>query len=391
MFNNYFDPISSELVAFKESLSSSTIGFHVNCYSGDNFPDIENADIAVIIVPENRGGKSEFPIESYDNFRKSFYSLFRGGWKCRIMDFGNLKSGSSIKDTYFALNDIISSLLSQSVFPIVLGGTHDLTYPMYQSYQSFTKGVNLLCVDSRFDLLDIDMLNINARNFLGYIIKEEPNHLSHFMNIGYQSYLCQNDESHLLEKMLFETCRLGDIREDTTEAEPYLRNSDIVTVDMSAIKHADAPGTTFPSPNGLESHHACVISRYAGMSDRVSSFGIFEFNPHKDVSHQTVNLISQIIWYFLEGFNLRVKDYPNANNINNNYQKYIVPIKDSDLQFAFYKSKKTGRWWLSSSIELDENANYNEKIIPCSYQDYVSASSGNLPKRVYRILKSLAS
>ena len=170
MFNNYFDPVSSELVAFKESLSSSTIGFHVNCYSGDNFPDIENADIALIIVPENRGGKLEFPVESYNDFRKSFYSLFRGSWKCRIMDFGNLKSGSSIKDTYFALNDIVASLLSQSVFPIVLGGTHDLTYPIYQSYQSFTKGVNLLCVDSRFDLLDVDMLNINARNFLGYII-----------------------------------------------------------------------------------------------------------------------------------------------------------------------------------------------------------------------------
>ena len=61
-----------------------------------------------------------------------------------------------MKDTYFALNDIISSLLSQSVFPIVLGGTHDLAYPIYQSYQSFTKGVNLLCVDSRFDLMDVE-------------------------------------------------------------------------------------------------------------------------------------------------------------------------------------------------------------------------------------------
>ena len=246
-------------------------------------------------------------------------------------------------------------------------------------------------MDSRFDLMDIDMLNINARNFLGYIIKEEPNHLSHFMNLGYQSYLCQNDESHLLEKMLFETCRVGDLRENISEAEPYLRNSDIVTMDMSVIKHADAPGTTFPSPNGLESHHACVISRYAGMSDRVSSFAIFEFNPHTDLCNQTVNLISQIIWYFLEGFSLRLKDYPNSKNINNNYQKYIVPIKDSDLQFAFFKSKNTGRWWVSSSIELDQNANYNQKITPCSYQDYLSTSTGSIPKRIYRILKSLAS
>ncbi len=391
MFNNYFDPVSSDLISFKETLNPNAIGFHVDCYNGDSFPDIEHADIALIIVPENRGGKSEVVIDSYDGFRKSFYQLFRGNWKFRIMDFGNLKSGSNIKDTYFALNDIISSLLSQSVFPIVLGGTHDLAYPIYQSYQSFTKGVNLLCVDSRFDLIDVDMFKINSRNFLGYIIKEEPNHLSHFMNIGYQSYLCQNDESHLLEKMLFETFRLGDLRANIAEAEPYLRNSDIVTIDMSSIKQADAPGTTFPSPNGLEAHHACIISRYAGMSDRVSSFAVFEFDPHKDLCSQTVNLISQILWYFLEGFNLRVKDYPNAKNINNNYQKYIVPVKDSDVQFLFFKSKNTGRWWVSSSIELDKEVSYNNKIIPCSYQDYLSASDGNIPKRVYRILKSLAS
>ena len=119
-----------------------------------------------------------------------------------------------MKDTYFALNDIVSSLLSQSIFPIILGGSHDLVYPIYQSYESFTRGMNLLCVDSRFDLMDEDIININSRNYLGYIIKQEPNHLTNFINLGYQSYLCQNDESHLLDKMLFETCRLGNLREN---------------------------------------------------------------------------------------------------------------------------------------------------------------------------------
>ena len=151
-------------------------------------------------------------------------------------------------------------------------------------------------------------------------------------------------------------------------------------MDMSVIKHADAlnhiPSPWFRVPSCL-----CHI-RYAGMSDRVSSLAMFEYHPHKYVCCQTVNLISQIIWYFLEGFNLREKDYPNASNILNNYQKYIVPIKDSDLQFAFYKSKKTGRWWLSSSIELDANANYNENNTM-----FLSRLFSNLPKRVYRIFK----
>jgi len=389
MFSNYFESVSKEILDFKSKLNQNSLGFHISCYDGDAFPDIETTDIALIIVPENRGSRIKLPPNNYINFRKAFYNLFQGNWKFRIADFGDLKPGLELKDTYFALNDIIASLLSQSVFPVILGGTQDLVYPLYQSYESFTKGVNLLSVDSRFDLINEDALNINNRNYLGYIIKKEPNHLSGFTNLGYQSYLCQNDESHLLDKMLFETARLGDLRENIKSSEPYLRNADIVTIDLASIKQSDAPGTTSPSPNGIESHHACVMSRYAGMSDRVSSFGVFEFSEVYDIREQTVNLISQIIWYFLEGFSLRVNDSPSINNINVKYQKYIIPIKDSELQFIFYKSKDTGRWWFSSSMEFDDEANYKEKIIACSYEDYLQTLEGDIPKRIYRILKTI--
>ena len=388
MFSNYFEPISSSLIDFKSQLNQNQVGFNVECYHDDMFPDIDSADFAIIIVPENRGSIVNIKPDSYDDFRKSFYALFKGSWNFRLLDFGNLKPGSNVNDTYFALNDVVSNLLSQSVFPLILGGSHDLTYPIYQSYGSFTKGVNLLCIDSMFDLIDVDAKNINSRNFLGYILKKEQNHLTNYINLAYQSYLCQNDESHLLEKMLFESCRLGNIRENIKEAEPYVRNADIVTIDLNAIKQSDAPGITHPSPNGLESHHICALSRYAGISDRVSSFGVFELNYEKDINRQTVNLISQIFWYFLEGFSLRVSDYPSAKNIKDNYQKYLIPVKDSDLQFIFYKSKQTGRWWVSSSMEFDQETNYREKIAPCSYEDYLSTISGDIPKRIFKILKA---
>ena len=389
MFANYFDPLPDELLGFKEKLNPNTIGSSIKCYQKDSFPSIETAEIALIIVPEYRGGIKEKTNHSYYEFRKAFYGLYKGNWNFRIVDFGNLKSGDTLNDTYFALHDVISSLLSQSIFPIVLGGTQDLIYPLYQSYESFTKGVNILSVDSKFDLIDSDMNNLNSRNFLGYIIKKEPNHLTNYINLGYQGYLCQNDESHLLDKMHFESLRLGDLRNNIKESEPYIRNADIVSLDMSSVKQSDAPATTSPSPNGLEAHHICAIARYSGMSDRVSSFSIFEFDPNKVINFQTENLIGQIIWHFLEGFSLRISDSPNAKNININYKKYYIPIKDSNLQFIFYKSKQTGRWWFSSSMEFNDETNYREKIISCSYEDYLSAISGDIPKRIYRILKTI--
>ena len=392
MFSNYFEPLTEDFVSFQSQLNKNQLGYKLNYYYNESFPDIDTADIAFIFVPDNRGAnKLNNDTVSYLALRKSFYRLFKGNWNFRMLDLGDLKLGNDVKDTYFALTDIVSNLLSQSVFPIIIGGSNDLVYPVYRAYESFSRGVNLLCVDSKFDLIDTDSLEISSRNFVGHIIKQEPNHLSNFINLGYQSYLCQNDESALLDKMLFESCRLGEIRDNIKEVEPYMRSADLVSFDLSSIKQGDAPGTSQPSPNGLEAHHSCAISRYAGISDRVSSFGVFELDASKDSTDQTLNLIGQIIWYFLEGFSLRTKDYPSAKTINTNYQKYYIPVRESDLQFIFYKSKNTGRWWVSSCMEFDDNTNYKEKIIPCSYEDYLNTISGDIPKRVYRLLKSLSS
>ena len=385
MFANYFQPVSIETINYKNSLHKSTIGHDIDCYY-DNFPAFDQADFVIIFVPETRGCNHNDLSKVHFEIRKSFYNLFKGSWTLNIVDFGNFNLGKDKKDTYFALNDIVSNLLSQSVFPIVIGGSQDLTYPIYQSYQSFTKGVNLLCVDPKFDLIDNNSI-LNANNFVGSIIKKEPNHLNNFVNLGYQKHLCQNDESDLIEKMLFETCRLGDLRESIRDAEPYMRNSDIVSFDLSSIKQSDAPGSVCPSPNGLEAHHACVLARYAGMSDRVSSFGVFQIDSVDYGSLQTANLVAQIIWYFIEGFSLRVNDSPSMETINNNYQKYIIPLPETNFQYVFYKSKITGRWWVSSSIEYTEDSSIKEKIIPCSYEDYLNVNAGEIPKRVYRLLK----
>ena len=226
---------------------------------------------------------------------------------------------------------------------------------------------------------------INSRNFLGNIIKEEPNHINSFTNIGYQNYFVHKDEAHEMEKMFFETFRLGDFRKNIEESEPYLRNSDIITFDISSIRQADAPGTVKSSPNGLFAHEACILSRYSGMSDRVSSFGIFEVNSNSDTNHQTAHLISQIIWYFIEGYSLRIGDVPNKKTISKNFKKYVVPIDQQGSQFIFYKSKLSGRWWISSATT--ESPNMREIILPCSYQDYLDSVDGKIPSRMMRIWK----
>ena len=387
MFSNYFHPVSSEILELKKNSIPGTIGESISIFSEGNFPDFQKAEVAIFGVNENRGLLNEGGVSmNMDVIRKSLYNLYLGNWNIRILDLGDFKSGDELTDTYFAITDLISNLISDGVIPIVIGGGQDLCYPIYKSYDSFNKGINICSIDSKFDMISPNTLKLNSNNYLGNIIKEDPNHLNSFTNIGFQSYFVQKDEVHEMEKMFFETFRLGDFRQNIEESEPYLRNSDLVIFDASSIKQSDSPGVVAPSPNGLFSHEACVLSRYIGMSDRVSSFGIFEIDSEKDINNQTSRLISQIIWYFLEGFSLRIGDFPTAKTISKNFKKYVVPLDEEDFQFIFYKSKLSGRWWISSAAS-SESTPKREIILPCSYTDYLDSVSGKIPVRMMRILK----
>jgi hypothetical protein len=137
------------------------------------------------------------------------------------------------------------------------------------------------------------------------------------------------------------------------------------------------------SPNGLDGKEICAIARYAGISNKVSSFSIYEYKPSND-DELTSMLVAQILWYFIEGVNYRVKDDDFSDD--RSYQKYITLVESQEL--IFYKSNKTGRWW----IEIPFLANVNNKLkrhtlLPCIHQDYIDACNNKIPDRWYKALQ----
>ena len=77
--------------------------------------------------------------------------------------------------------------------------------------------------------------------------------------------------------MNFDALRLG-VSKDLKILEPIMRDADIVSVDIGALRFSEAPANKNTSPNGFYGEEICTISRYAGISDKVTSFGIYEYN-----------------------------------------------------------------------------------------------------------------
>jgi arginase family enzyme len=378
---DFLKPVSKSVIAHKEVLPQGVLGKQIISYSKEgDLPSIESVKFAIIGVNENRRDTNYLGEEiSFDSIRRTLYSLYPGNWNYRIVDLGDIDKGETVDDTYFALKSVIASLLDHSIIPIILGGSQDLVYAQYRSYDNKSRMVNIANIDSRFDLGDAD-LPINNKSYLGKIIVDKPYNLFNYSNIGYQSFYNAPGEISLLEKLYFDGHRLGEVTSDLTMVEPILRNSDLVTLDIDAIKSNELSYKNKRNPNGFDSREICTIARYAGISNRVSSFGIYELNDFEE-SETAAMLIAQVIWYFIEGVNFRIDDEDFGNE--SLYTTYKVPINDETLTFK--KSNKTERWW----IELPFITNVNNKLkrktlLPCTYGDYLGACNQEIPERWFK-------
>ncbi|MCW1147326.1 formimidoylglutamase [Flavobacterium lacisediminis] len=375
MVFDFLQPIDESFESYLQTLSNQSLGKKVVFHTQTDFPILEGVSIAVFTVNEHRGNNKDNEDYSFDAFRKKFYGMFPGNWNTSIVDLGTIEAGASVEDTYFVVKSLMAELIKKQIIPVVIGGTQDLTYPMYRAYDNLDQMVNLVSVDNQFDFSKENKLDKDA--YLSKIIVEEPNNLFNFSNLGYQTYFNSQEEIDLIEKLYFEAYRLGEVSNNISVAEPVFRNADLVSFDMNSVQSSYSGNFEEFNPNGFTGKEICALARYAGISDKVTSFGIFNFNPN---SHEVV-LSAQMLWYFIEGFCFRSNEYPFGTK--ENYIKYIVPTEDEEL--IFYKSNKTERWW----IEIPFLTNVNNKLkrntlLPCTHEDYLAACEQEIPERWWK-------
>ncbi len=386
---NYFKPVSpEELDFFSSEQPSNLLGDNILIHTEkQGFPQVETCKIAIFGVSEeknafNNMGCSEAP----DEIRKQFYQLFKHNNMPPIVDLGNFKIGKTANDTYIALSEILSTLIEAGITPIILGGSQDLTYANYCAYEQLNQTINIVSIDSKFDIGNENKL-FKSNSYLYKIILKQPNYLFNYSNIGFQSYLVDNDEIVLMDKLYFDAYRLGLAQEDIIDCEPIIRNADMLSLDMCALRFSDSPGCKHVSPNGFTGKEICQLARYAGGNTKLTSFGIYEYNPSYDIANQSAKLISQIIWYFIDGYSMRQNDAPDI--IKKNFYKYFVSLHDNAYEIIFYKSKISGLWWMEIPCENKNPKFSRHYIVPCTLKDYETACKNEIPERWLQTYKKI--
>jgi len=375
MINGYLCPLSEDLIEFKSNLSRGTLGSNITLYNSEK-TDYSSIDIAIVGLNEYRNS-DEISDESLnlENFRREFYSLFYGNWSANILDLGDVISGKSYSDTYYAVNSIHQDLINQNIVVIFIGGGQDFTFPLYQSLSKKLNKVNISSVDNKFDFGKIKK-QFSSSSYMSKIIMDKKNSLNHFCNLGYQTFLNSQEEIDLLNKFNFESHRLGEITEDIKIVEPVLRETNLLTVDFKSIKSSEL-NFVHNYSNGFESSQFCSVLRYAGMSNSINSVGLFELLD----SSISSALLSQSIWYFIEGYCLRIKEDPNSSN----FKGYTYNVFCEGTNLKFYNSELSQKWWVEFINEI-ETKNIS-LLLPCNKRDYLMACDGTFSDRLIMFLK----
>ncbi len=375
--NQYFDPVcldKPEIIHFE-----GTAGFpHNIVINTGNEPigDISGFTVAILGVPEDRSSVNTGAAFAPDTIRKSLYSFSRLPGKMKIIDLGDFKTGTSFNDTLAGLRDVLSTLLSNDVVPVIMGGTSALIPAIDKSMSALKQPWSMVSVDSRLDFTG-EKKEGDSLNWMNDLIYRSGSRLSHLDALGFQTYLTDQQVVNRFDRRHYEMKRIGEVRSAIHETEPLFRDASVAVIDIGSVRQSDAPGTILPSTNGFYGEEVCLLARYAGLSDNLKMFGLFEVNPGLDNRFQTSQLAAQIIWFFLEGFAQKQYELPYiSDQQNNRFTRYHVALTDLEGEAVFIKSMITERWW----VEIHDSKG-NPHYLACSYEDYMMANRDQVPGR----------
>ena len=372
MFSEYFNPVKIEIIDYVNKLHNNQLGSKLKINGRDNLNSFEALDVVIFSINEYRFNSSiQKSFNANKDFRKKLYSLYYGKWDLNIYDFGDLENGNKISDTQFALEKILEFFSKNKILVLTIGGSQNLLYNVYSSQKQSLQKINLVSVDNKIDFSE------NDESFLFKIIMDNNNKLENFSNIGFQKQLTSVPENKLIDKMYFESINLGKIKANINEAEPVLRDSNIVSFNINSVKSGDL-NNAHQYPNGLSSYELCSLSRFSGLSSKVNIVSFFE---NWDLSIMN-SLLAESTWYVIDGYSTRINENPLENS--NNFIYYHIEL--DNYKFKFYRSKLSERWWVE--FINDEVISIEKDIISCTYNDYNNCKNSVIPERILTRLKN---
>lgn len=327
--------------------------------------DLQKEAIVLVSLAENGHTMRETEDPFFFGIREHFADMVKSNWQLPIYDLGTVMPGETFEDTCFAVYSISKQCSEKKLNLVWLGGTQALSHVLFKAIKK--KFINVGTIDMRLDI-DARQQELSADNFVAKMILNEEQKLLDYVNIGSQAPYNASEEFDVLEHLNFENIRLGKATTNLSLIEPYVRELDLVSVDMSAMQSISFSSAYRNTPNGFNQREICGVMRYLGLSNSVRQLHISNFISG---IQQEDALLAEMLWYYIDA----------KNNQKNDNPKETYRVQFGKEEIVFLRGINSERWWIEVMVDGVL------KRVPCSEQDYQSTLQGELPNRWLKFYK----
>ena len=306
---------------------------------------------------EIKGANKKFTLigtsESVDKIRVNFNAMNSDSFIDLIDDFGNIVP-EHLDEFCTYLPEIMES---QVFLPIIVANEKH-----FQQLKTATSNENWVS-----GIVDKSMESSVDGDFNKYI--------------GIQKHFGQG---HMIDLNPDQIVKLSEVRYENQKAEVALRNIDTAFIHLDALRYSDNIGHSGSWPAGMTIEEMCQISKYIGASINLKGVIIGGYDENQDIHGVIAKNISLMLWYMLEGYQIRVEE--SLSNHSDQFNTYSVFTDDLDYELTFRENKRSGRWWIELPY-IDHEGNTG--LLPCSKEDYEEACVNKISDKILKIYSKI--
>ena len=277
--------------------------------------DYATADIVILGCPQDEGvrrnngrvGAADAP----NAVREQFYKLTPFNIKKKLVDLGDVRIGGSLEETHETHCAVVAKILSDGKRLIVIGGGNDISYPDGVAMAKVFGpdkwiGINIY---SHLDVIIAEQRNSGTpyRQLLeeGHLLPNcfyEVGYQTHFASPVYYKYL-RDLGVHRISLELLRSREEADMEIKDQIRQRFIGQSSSLNTffgfDLDAVRSADAPGTSTPSPLGLRAGEFITLVKYAASLANTKIIEFSEVNPKYDMDNRTTRLVGIAMHRFI--------------------------------------------------------------------------------------------
>lgn len=233
----------------------------------------------------------------------------------KLFDAGDIVGDEcALPETQKALGQVVKRVLDLNLYPIVMGGGHDVAFGNYQGVINNLKEryekpkLGIINFDAHFDLrpyIETGSSGTMFRQMADYCQREALSY----------DYFCIGIQQRGNTRSLFKSARdLGvkyvlarEISQEKmvdifTSLDRFMKNKDAIyaTICADVFSSAHAPGVSSLQPLGLQPWAVLTILKHILRSEKTISFDIAEVSPRFDRDNVTANLASTVIFHVVQ-------------------------------------------------------------------------------------------